>query len=144
MRRFLLQIHIFHLASILLVIIIHILRLLGILMLLAMHMGSLQAKAAVPKQSIVLLVGLIPPIVPSLSQNLQLETYSLGFREMPSNNNIIQPTLRAVYFSTNFCNKFTSIYYKIATNSSTNLACAQSEPNNNQNNNGRVYPVKGV
>ena len=94
-------------------------------------MGSLQAKAAVAKQSIVLLVGLIPPIVPSLSQNLQLATYSLGFSPTQSNNNTIQPTLRAVYFSTNFCNKLTSIHYKIATNSSTNLACAQSEPNNN-------------
>ena len=130
MRRFLLQIHIFHLASILLVIIIHILRLLGILMLLAMHMGSFQAKAAVPKQSIVLLVGLITPIVPSLSQNLPLETYSLCFRKMQSNNNTIQPTPRAVYFSTNFCNKLTSIHYKITTNSPTNLACAQSELNN--------------
>ena len=66
----------------------------------------------------------------SLLNNLQLETYSLGFRKMPSNNNTIQPTLRSVYFSTNFCNKFTSIHYKIATNSPTNLACAQSELNN--------------
>ena len=130
MRHFLLQIQIFPLASILLVIIIHMLLLFGILMLLTIGIRSLQAKAAVSKQSIVLLVGLIPPTVPSLSQNLQLETYSLGFSPMPSNNNIIQPTLRAVYFSTNFCNKLTSIYYKITTNSSTNLACAQSEPNN--------------
>lgn len=89
-----------------------------------------------------LLFGLTRPIVPSLSQNLQLVTYSLGFSPTQSNNNIIQPTLRAVYFSTNFCNKITSIYYKIATNSSTNLACAQSKLNNNQNNNGRVYPAK--
>ena len=102
MRRFLLQIHIFPLASILLVIIIHILRLLGILMLLAMRMGSLQAKAAVPKQSIVLLVGLIPLTALSLLNNPQLVTYSLGFREMPSNNNTIQPTLRVVTFLPTF------------------------------------------
>ena len=75
--------------------------------------------------------GWMKPTALSLLNNLQLETYSLGFREMPSNNNIIQPTLRAVYFSTNFCNKITSIYYKIAINSSTNLACAQRQRNNN-------------
>lgn len=74
--------------------------------------------------------------------NHPLVTYSLGFKTTQQNNNA--STLRAVYFSTNFCNKLTSIYYKIATNSSTNLDCAQSEPNNNQKNNGRVYPVKGV
>ena len=130
MRHFLLQIQIFPLASILLVIIIHILRLIGILMLPTMRMRSLQAKVAVVKQSIVLLVGLIPPIALSLLNNLPRVTYSLGFSPTQSNNNTIQLTLRAVYFSTNFCNKLTSIYYKIATNSSTNLACAQSELNN--------------
>ena len=74
--------------------------------------------------------------------NLQLATYSLGFSPTQLNNNTIQLTLRAVYFSTNFCNKFTSFYYKITTNSPTNLACAQRQRNNNQNNNGRVYPAK--
>ena len=74
--------------------------------------------------------------------NLQLVTYSLGSKPTQQNNNASTP--RAVYFSTNFCNKLTSIYYKIATKSPTNLACAQRQRNNNQNNNGRVYPVKGV
>ena len=74
--------------------------------------------------------------------NLLLVTYLLGSKPTQSNNNTIQPTLRAVYFSTNFCNKLTSIHYKITTNSPTNLACAQRQRNNNQNNNGRVYPAK--
>ena len=74
--------------------------------------------------------GWMKPTALSLLNNLQLETCSLGFSPTQSNNNTIQLTLRAVYFSTNFCNKLISIYYKIATKSPTNLACAQSELNN--------------
>ena len=76
-----------------------------------------------------LLIGLTRPTAPSPSPLRLLVTYSLGFSPTQSNNKTSN-SLRAVYFSTNFCNKLTSFYYKITTNSSTNLACAQSEPNN--------------
>ena len=63
--------------------------------------------------------------------NLQLVTYLLGFKPTRQNNKTIQPTLRAVYFSIRICCENALKYYKFPTNSSTNLACAQKQRNNN-------------